>query len=165
MALTVGNQDEIDNGAHHLIKKRQSGCNCFSGFACSSDLYFDSTCSCMMCGSPPPPPRPTTRPTTTTTTTIDSARCNKICVGRRRTTRDRCPSCYSGAEKYPGGYYCCGGNSGSTCGGYFADTTCACRYEGTTTISLTNDCVAYDGGCGYFSSIKFDGACACFTCS
>jgi hypothetical protein len=160
MTLTVVNQDGIDDSVHHLIKKRQSRCNCFSSGFCGSDLNYDVACGCLICGGARPPPPP---PTTLRTTT-DSARCDRICAGRRRTTLDRCPTCYSGADKYAGGYYCCGGNTGATCGGYFSSGHCACRYQGTNPITLINDCVAYDGACGYFDDVRFDGACACFTC-
>jgi len=156
MALTVVNQDGVDDNAHHLIKTRQSGCDCFVGFACYSSLYYDNACGCMICGAPP---TTTTRPTTTTA----SARCNAICVGRRRIPLANCPSCQQGAPYYGNSYYCCGGNIGPSCGGRFTHAGDACACRGTST-TVNDDCISYDGGCSYFGNVKFDGACACFVC-
>jgi len=127
-----------------------------------------------ICGGAPPPPtttrlttttRPTTiRPTTTRSTTTVNARCNAICVGRRRIPLANCPSCRSGAPYYGNGYYCCGGNIGPSCGGRFTSDAdaCACRGTGTT---VNDDCVAYDAGCGYFGNVDFDSTCGCFYCA
>jgi hypothetical protein len=164
MGRTVVNQTEVDDNRHHTINKRAC-CACFGGTICPcpNSCTGGSLCIGAGCGDDDDTTT-TSRPTARTSTT--DARCDAICVGRRRTTADRCPACYSGASFYAGGYYCCGGATGATCGGLFAGTTCACRYtsSGTGTLAFTGDCVAYDGGCGYFSSIDFDGACGCFTC-
>ncbi|CAF1977408.1 unnamed protein product [Rotaria magnacalcarata] len=147
MTLTVKNQNQVDGDLHHLTKKRQSRCACFDGSYCNGDLNYNVGCGCMTCGAAKPIIRPTTV----------SPRCKSICIASQRTDRQNCPSCYSGADNYGGGYYCCGGSTASSCGGYFAGKTCACRGV---------DCVLYSGsGCGYFSSLGFDSACACFTCS
>lgn len=156
MALTIENRDRVDDHAHHLIKTRQSGCNCFADFACYDTLYYDNACGCITCGAPP------TTTTRRTTTTI-SARCNAICVGRRRIPLANCPSCLQGAPHYGNGYYCCGGSMASSCAGRFTDAGDACACRGTST-TIKDDCIAYDGGCGYFGKVHFDSTCACFVC-
>ncbi len=160
MTLTVVKLNGIDDGAHHLIKKRQSDCNCFTGFACNSDMYYNNACGCMICGSAPLPPRPTT----TLRTTTNSARCDRICVGRRRIPLAKCPSCLMDGHHYGNGYYCCGGNVGSSCGGRFTTEGSACSCRGTST-TVNDDCIVYDGGCGYFGNVDFDITCGCFYCA
>ncbi|CAF1389686.1 unnamed protein product [Adineta ricciae] len=44
---------DVDKHVHHLSKKRELGCNCFSGWSCHNTLYYNAACGCMICGSGP----------------------------------------------------------------------------------------------------------------